>query len=586
MGSVIRILPEEVINQIAAGEVIEHPAAAVKELVENAIDAHSRLITVEIKGGGFQLIRVSDDGIGMSQDDLMLCLERHATSKIRSAQDLFLVQSMGFRGEALASLAAISKLTLLSCLQGEAIGAQLYAEGGKLKRIEQAARQVGTTVEVSCLFYNTPARRKFQKSILVSQNAIMRLLIQLALAHPFVSIRYINDDREILSTLFERTGSHQEILKEVIQMTLGTPFLQSCFSVSHQKKDMNIQGYIGAPDQARLNRTEQYICVNQRPVLCSEISRAVSEGYGTSLGTHTYPAFVLHITLSPQMLDVNVHPQKKDIRLADSYSVQSFVREAIEKSLQGSIFPHSQEPFALSEKIPFELPYLDREIEKKLNLPAPFVLNKTCHTALPVIGLFASYLLIDGSALEGIFQGLNRGEDCSGLVMVDLKRAEARITYENVLEKLKEGKGELQELLFPVTISLTPHEINTSHLYLDQLQKMGIAIRHFGKDQILIEALDPTIEIDQIEFLIHQLLDVLRRVDDPRYLVREREKELALKIASWTQSKRTYTIEQGKEIVKCLLKTKAAYQSPKGELTVVQMSYRDIERYFHKKPKS
>ena len=264
----IQILSDQTINKIAAGEVIENPASVVKELVENALDAKSSAITVEIERGGFSLIRVSDDGCGMSRDDLLLSLERHATSKIRIAEDLEEVLTMGFRGEALASIAAISKTRVVSAQKGQALGGEVVAEGGKIRSIDPAARNEGTTVEIAMLFYNVPARKKFQKSQGASLSEITRFLTRFGLSHPEIHVRCIADGKEIIHTL---PGAIEERLKAF----LGETFLNRAKKVEKTDNRCFLSGFLGSPLDARTNRLGQYLFVNGRCVRCPQIARAI-----------------------------------------------------------------------------------------------------------------------------------------------------------------------------------------------------------------------------------------------------------------------------------------------------------------------
>ncbi|HVX00011.1 MAG TPA: DNA mismatch repair endonuclease MutL, partial [Candidatus Babeliaceae bacterium] len=296
----IRVLTEETINQIAAGEVIENPASVVKELVENAIDAGAHQISIEVKGGGFQLIRVSDDGCGMNQEDALLCFERHATSKIGGIDDLSSLLSMGFRGEALASIASISRVHLITSLH-DGQGTEVEVGAGKVKSVGPASRKKGTTFEIRALFYNVPARKKFQKQAAGAFAEIHKLVITLALAHPEIGFELISNEQVILKVI---PASLESRISDLFQSS----FLSTKLPISGQERDYAVDGFLGIPADHRSNRTGQYLFVNRRPIFSPQVAWAIKEGYGERLSENRYPLFVVYLTVPPALLDVNVHP--------------------------------------------------------------------------------------------------------------------------------------------------------------------------------------------------------------------------------------------------------------------------------------
>ncbi|MFS8563958.1 MAG: DNA mismatch repair endonuclease MutL [Rhabdochlamydiaceae bacterium] len=328
--SLIQILSNETINRIAAGEAIESPASVVKELVENAIDAGSKRIFVEIKEGGFQLIRVIDNGCGMGPDDALLSLERHATSKIRQAEDLSSLMTMGFRGEALASIAAISKLSLTTAVS-DAPGTKVECEGGRVLSLAPFPRRPGTTIDVRSLFYNVPARKKFQKSSAAATADVHRLLIALALAHPEITFEFVSQEKEV----FSFAGNMEQVLR--IREVFGGEFVKEMKALDVQIGEYRIKGYLASPAQSRLNKTGQYTFINRRSVVAPLISFAVKEGYGMRLDGDRYPVYILHLDIPPSVVDVNVHPQKREVRFQQEAFLKQLVKEQIEKSFHASI---------------------------------------------------------------------------------------------------------------------------------------------------------------------------------------------------------------------------------------------------------
>src|ERR1700733_11151590 len=315
MPSRIGVLDEHTINQIAAGEVIENSASVVKELLENAIDAGSTEISVEIKAGGRQLIRVTDDGCGMCRDDAILCLERHATSKIRNLEDVYSIGTMGFRGEAIPSIASISKMTILTCEEEGKEGTLVMVDGGKIINCVSAARSRGTTIEIKSLFFNVPVRKKFQRSPTYDGIEILKVVSIQALAHPEIKFQLIHNQNHELSLMSQTNEDFLSQLGGRVSSVVGSEFKAGLKTASFDKEKYHVQGFLGLPTYTRHNRTGQYLFINRRAVFSPFISYAVREGYGTSLATNRHPVYVLHLTLPGYLIDVNVHPQKREVRL-------------------------------------------------------------------------------------------------------------------------------------------------------------------------------------------------------------------------------------------------------------------------------
>ncbi|WP_194848442.1 DNA mismatch repair endonuclease MutL [Candidatus Neptunochlamydia vexilliferae] len=555
----IRVLSDQTINQIAAGEVIENPASAIKELIENALDAGAKNITVEIERGGFSLIRISDDGCGMSQDDLLLSIERHATSKIQKADDLNEVLTMGFRGEALASIAAISKMKITTAIKGNPLGSELVSDGGKIRSIEGAARRPGTTIEIRALFFNVPARKKFQKSQRAAQNENVKRLYIFALAHPKVRIRLIVDGKEVRDVL---PGS----LKERCDAVLGEGFLSGASPIDYADNGCEIEGFIGSPLGARTNRLGQYLFVNGRAVFCPQISYAVYEGFGTRIDTRLHPTFVLHLTLPTAWVDVNVHPQKREIRLREGKVIQDALRKGVMSSFKGSAptpplkreWNFEETPLQFQETPKVEPPTFD------LQLPAE---------ELSVLGLFDFFLIVHPTPL---LEPPYENAPFDGLFLVDLEGGAARLLYEHFL---KEKNPPLQTLMIPLTLEFVPQEGEVLAAHLDEIKKMGIDLRPFGEGSFIVDALNPEIGEGEVEGLLQKFLEVF----DQNLAQKEREKKLAFTLSSYARSrKKGWTILEAKRLVLELLKTEAPYHCPKGKKTVVHLSHEKLSSLFQK----
>ncbi|HYE13029.1 MAG TPA: DNA mismatch repair endonuclease MutL [Pyrinomonadaceae bacterium] len=347
----IRVLSDHVANQIAAGEVVERPASVAKELVENSIDAGARRVEVDVEAGGRRLLRVADDGCGMSRDDAVLAFERHATSKISSAEDLERVSTLGFRGEALPSIASVARVELLTQPEGDSEGTRVLIEGGRMRDVAPAARPRGTTVAVRDLFFNVPARRKFLRSEATESFHLANLVTHYALAHPEISFALTNNGREVLR------ASPAESLRERAYQIFGEEFLENLLEVEGGHAAVaRVRGYVSAPRERRSTRDAQYLFVNGRFVRDRLVARALSEGYRSVLPQGTYPAALLFLEVPPEEVDVNVHPAKTEVRFRRSAAVSDAVREAVRAALSSAGHVRQEETFAGLEAEPPRAP--------------------------------------------------------------------------------------------------------------------------------------------------------------------------------------------------------------------------------------
>lgn len=553
----IHVLSNQTINKIAAGEVIENPSSVVKELIENAVDAGATQITIEIERGGFSLIRISDNGIGMKKEDLLLSIERHATSKIKNAEDLEEIVTMGFRGEALASIGAVSKLKMISTYQGEVLGNELVYTGGKLSNPQPASREQGTTLEVRSLFYNVPARLKFQKSPQASQNAVSKIITKFALAYPHLSIRYYADGKEMVAV-------NPETMEERCLPLMGSGFVKEAMGVTFSDGAIQLTGLIGNPLQAKTNRLGQSLFVNGRAVFSPEISRAIYEGYGTRLSHRLHPSFVLSLTLPPDLIDVNVHPQKREIRLRDSFAVQDKVRKGILLAFQKG----QQEIPSLPKQVwKIDAPL---KVQEMFALPPAEEVDSFTNEGLSVIGIVGSYAMIHPPSMIEI-----SAEE--GFLMVDLDGATARIRYERFLNH---DPLPMQTLLFPMTFELTPSEGKELIEHLDEIRKMGIELRPFGEGSFIVDALTPDLQEEGIQGLLENLAQIF----DQKLVKKEREKKLALSASYSARSqKKQWSVSEAKKVIEALMKTSSPYHCPKGGKTVVEFSHETLKRLFQKK---
>ena len=484
--SVIRILPEKVASQIAAGEVIERPASVVRELIDNSIDAGAEKIFVAVANGGKHLIRVGDDGSGMHRDDLLLCLERHATSKIRSVSDLFSIQTLGFRGEALPSISVVSRMEILSRRSEELIGHRLKVMGGKIKSLEETGAPAGTTVEVKDLFFNTPARKKFLRTPGTETDHIIDAFARIAL--PFISIHFRLDEGD--NTLLNLPASPNQFNR--FSALFGRDVAGAMAEGSFEEGSFKIRCYAASPETSRSRGDRIFVYVNRRNVRDRLLTHAVMEGYGQRLMRGRYPQVVLFMDMDPSLVDVNVHPTKQEVRFREGRQVHDVIRSVVDKALGERIRSFSgaraasetepaeprQSSFSMAEPAqtygreqPSGQTLSCEEVQGGLpSQPAAFLLGDR----LEVIGqLRQTYLLCE--AEDGFF-------------MIDQHAAHERVLYEKLKRSKENSPMEIQSFLIPPSLEPPPREGRILLRHLDQLKKIGIEIEPFGGNSFLIRS--------------------------------------------------------------------------------------------------
>lgn len=646
--SKIRVLDDHTINKIAAGEVIENPASVVKELVENALDAGATEICVEIKGGGRQLIRVTDNGCGMIADDALLSLERHATSKIREVEDIQSLLTMGFRGEAIPSIASISKFTLLTApfIEGKknTDGTLIMGEGGRILSCVPAARSPGTTFEIKSLFFNVPVRKKFQRSPSYDTQEIFKMLSVLSLGYPAIKFELISDQKPLLSTsISSTTSSLQQLLSERIEKVLGNEFSTQLTPLSFEKEPYSLEGYIGLPTTHRPNRTSQYLFINQRAVHAPLISFAVKEGYGTALPPNRYPVFVLHLRLPGSLVDVNVHPQKKEVRLRQEHVLKELLLKSIqnalhqqgfeqpreaaltqpyfspyEEILQNSsfMFHEAKEDFSFSPSVHTHAHIHARETPDDAPFEPCFTPSILAETPEPNVRYFSTrkpeppaspelwapipikkraprllaamvnFILIDPMSLEStIFQ--DRGSTKrDGLYIIDQKAAHGRIHYERLLKQLQtkeKAENYIQPLLVPMTVDFSPLETTLLKEQLPLLNQMGFGIQEFGERTFIIDAIPDCFRKEDIATYLSALVQDLADFHDTRLLQREKEKQLALLSSRLSVPKdKKLSLEEGQALLDQLVECEMPFQCPFGKQIFVCLSQEELAKYFQK----
>lgn len=619
MSSKIRVLSESTINKIAAGEVVENPASVVKELVENALDAGAKEICVEIKNGGRQLIRISDNGCGMSSDDAILCLERHATSKIREADDIQHLLTMVFRGEAIPSIAAISKFTLLTCPQKEEAknqtGTIVIVEGGEILSCSPAVRSPGTTIEVKSLFFNVPVRKKFQKSPASDAQEILKTMSLLALSYPAIQFELISDERSILKTPPISDANFKDQLGQRVENILGGDFFASTYPLSFHQEPYRLEGFIGFPAYTRPNRTGQYLFINQRAVQSPLISYAVREGYGTVLATNRHPVFVLHLTMPTALVDVNVHPQKKEVRLRYEIELKDYITQAIQAVLREQGFTDKAASFIpaydqlpLSQEDPFPIEPSPREqefnrpawaypafnsssdvmmrpwsvAEQGTELPSLPLTQPACSKPTPrSLGTIPGFILLEAASVDQIHYPAYKGLE--GLYLVDQRAAYARIHYERLLKQLEADHSTryVQPLLIPLTLEFPHLEAHVLKEHLPAFNRMGFNLQEFGDTTFMVDAIPDFIKKEEIKGCLLTILQDLRDWQGTNYVEKEKEKRLAIAACrSSLPSSRRLSIEEAQSLLNQLFACEMPLQCPLGKPLLAYLSTQELMHYF------
>ena len=635
----IRLLSEQVANQIAAGEVVERPASVVKELVENSLDAAATRVTVEIQAGGRSLIRVTDDGLGMSRDDALLCLERHATSKIQRAEDLSAIATMGFRGEALPSIASVSRFVLTTRERDGGLpeATQVVINGGKILEVKAAGSASGTSVEVRQLFFNLPARRKFLRTEETEFAHIQHYLTLAALAYPEVAFTLSKDGRLIwqlpavnsgtdaaarLAALLERIraidGGEQKLLAVDFSVELAEPasFEESKPPVS---SIFRVWGFIGAPGVARSTREDQHLFVNRRPVENRGLNFALLEGYHTALMKGRYPVCCLFLEINPGAVDVNIHPAKREVKFHQEAQVRRLVAQAVRETLlrfhagtdrketipaPAAPEPRHTETEQTSPPLPFpqtkiltpeELPPVTASTTPTL-APAPATplwparpapeLNRPLHQpstphhqpCSAPIPLLAVPLRLVG-VIGRLYVVL---ESDRGLVLLDQHAAHERILFEQMLNRLEQqGTAYSQKLLLPETVELSVRDAHFLREQLSTLTRLGVGLSEFGERTFLLDALPPFVKVSNARRFVLELVDELKAAGQEVNSLRLGEHTIIKTVCRHAvKANDPLAGPELQNLVEDLRRCAMPYTCPHGRPTLIEMNYRELEKKF------
>ncbi len=634
----IQVLDQITIDKIAAGEVIERPASIVKELVENAIDAGASAVTVEIKEGGISFIRITDNGCGIPREEVPLAFLRHSTSKIRTVEDLSTVASLGFRGEALSSIAAISQVELITKTRDCVLGTRYLIEGGKEKKIEDAGAKDGTTFLIHQMFYNTPARRKFLKTAMTEASHVNELMIRLALSHPEVSFEFINNGQSKLHT----SGNGR--LKDVIYQVFGREVTQNLLEVDEAIPGLKVTGYIGKPLMSRGNRNYENYYINGRYVKSNIIAKAIEDAYKDFTMQHKYPFTVLHFVMDGNDLDVNVHPTKMELRFSRQQDVYNFVYMAVKNALsERELIPRVELPEAKPVATPVSesvkptdatkpvtpvkeernLDYFMKKMQERVtsyhnqqsqaevkdiyavhretqqvdrireaanyrkvqeNIPKP---NASKTEEKPEqLNLFEEKLLSKESVVEHkvigqLFDTYWLVEFHDQLYIIDQHAAHERVLYEKTLHGMKTREFTSQYLSPPIILNLSMQEEEILKEHMDTFANIGFEIEAFGGDSYAVRAIpDNLFGIAKKELLIEMLDSLMEGISSSIApdMIAEKVASMSCKAAVKGNSRLSY--KEVEELIKELLKLDNPYHCPHGRPTIIAMTKQELEKKF------
>jgi len=493
----IRILSEKVASQIAAGEVVERPASVVRELIDNSIDASATRILIKIENGGKNLIRVSDNGAGMDRDDLLLCAERHATSKISELSDLFSVRTLGFRGEAVPSIAAVSRMVIASRTLDQVGGFRLRLEGGKIKGIEETGAPVGTTVEVNDLFFNTPARKKFLRSAGTETDHILDVLSRIAL--PFTTLSFRLDDRD--KTLLSLPSVDSDVSR--LSALFGHEVASSMIPIEREIHGLRVSGYLSPPEWDRARGDHLFVYVNRRSVRERLLTHAIIEGYGSRLMKGRYPYAVIFIAIDPSLVDVNVHPAKQEVRFHQDRLVHEAVKTVLDESLRQKAAALFHVPVPSMESIEEKGGRIAESTREYAAYPAEKMISHG--PALQVPLMIKECPVVLGQLKETYILC----ETKEGLLLVDQHAAHERRVYEKLKRAYDSSSLECQPFLIPPRVEFSPSESRTILKRMEELSELGITLEHFGGETFMVRSVpNLLVDVHWVTFL-RELIAVL-----------------------------------------------------------------------------
>lgn len=566
----IRVMSENLANKIAAGEVVEKCASVVKELVENSIDAKATHIKINLEDGGLKKIEVIDDGIGMDKDDAQLAFARHATSKIYKDDDLYFIETLGFRGEALASIASVAEVNLVTC--NAEVGTHVHIKGGSIDLVEDIGTNIGTTITITNLFYNTPARLKYLKSEATEANNCIRYIEKLALSKENIAFTLTNNDRVIVKT--SGSGKLLKCIHEIYGLSVSSNMLE----ISASSDDFEIYGYISKPSILKKNRNHLNTIVNGRVVRNNDINKAINDAYNTYKHEGFYPIVIINIVTDPTLIDVNIHPTKQDIKISMIENLEKLLYNTIKKVLYTNILvPNAlvEDEFSNQEK---NLPYEEEKKETIIQTRFDFTdINNSSNEILkneeikkldlyPIGQIHGTYII---------------AEDDEAMYIIDQHAAHERINYEMITKKYRESEVEITELLVPLQVELPTSEYNIFLENKEILTKLGFVIEEFGINTIIIKAHPTWINKGFKNADLKSIIDLV--ITNGKKFNKEKFLDSLAKMVSCKMSIKAnekLSFEEMDALLKDLVKCDNPYNCCHGRPSIMKFTNYELEKMF------
>ena len=598
----IKALPKELAEKIAAGEVVERPLSIVKELVENAIDAGSTSITVEIKKGGKEYIRVTDNGCGIEKEQLPLAIQRYATSKIETESDLENISSLGFRGEALASIAAVSRLEIISKKADNKIGSKLTCEAGEIIDLTDSACEDGTTIIVKDVFFNLPARKKFLKADNTESSLIADFMQKIALAYPELKFRFINNGSILFSTLGK--GSLYEAI-----LTLYSPQMaRGLVEINYNQGSMHLYGYTSGAESSKTNKRGQVYFVNGRYIKSKIIDSAIDEAYHDKLFEGRHPVCYLFLEIDPSELDVNIHPRKTEVKFYDEGLIKDFIILAIRKALvskeaapniadlvdKKNISVEKPVENTVSYTQPVEKPvvynnvflsinkeedFFDTLREKQQSLEIPTI--KVSEDIKKDLGREHKFEFKSLKPVAQIFTTYIIATDDKNLYIIDQHAAHERIMYERLLNKFNSEENLSQVLIAPILFNTTPAQAAVEEHWGRLLNELGFKYENFGPTQYLIKEIPASLKLDEAEVFVHTIID--SDIENPEHFQEKRDAIISASCKAAVKAGDKLSDLEIKQLFNDLDLCENPFSCPHGRPTFLRFSENEIERFFKRK---
>jgi DNA mismatch repair protein MutL len=571
----IEILPDRVANQIAAGEVVERPASVLKELVENALDARATRVEIDLERGGKRRMTVSDDGIGMGREDALLSLDRHATSKIREANDLGGVRSFGFRGEALPSIAAVAKVVIETCDGESEVGTRLRVNGGAITGVDDHARRRGTTIDVGGLFFNAPARSKFMKAVSAETRACSDMLTVLALANPTVFFSLTSDGRVLLEL-----PSTKDITRRVEQLW-GAAAAESLIAVSGEHGGNTVRGLIQRPDAVRPGLRRAHLFVNGRPFRDPKLVQAVQRGYRTTIPERSKPWMFLYLDAPAGSVDVNVHPAKAEVRFKDQRAVETLLENSVREVLKGEMSAATMDSQIAPPRLAVREtpPKQRREADSQVAL---FLSGDPAEESEATRDQTPPDLFRERPRLWQVMDTYVLAETRDGLIIIDQHSAHERIMFEELMEAFDRGGQVGQRLLFPLTVRFQAAEFAEVEALAGILNRVGFEVEGFGGHSVIVQAVPSPHPYFDAERCFREMIDELTNGSDLVRAAKNQHEKIAMTFACKGSIKagQKLSVREMEEVFDRLFATELPYHDVHGRPTIVRLSAAELERKF------